>query len=186
MRIKKVTDILLCLVTIVVFNACNGNAASGFAGPTPTQTTETTQPPNNTIVGTWLYGDQTAISWTYAEWTDKNTFSIPGHVAIMFVFRADGTYLRRFRAYNKFGDTFLDHTGKYRVDGNKIIVFDRVETCIDFYSPEENYSNKALAEGYTYYYKHTQSGFGEYAEDALFIETSVEALSNTNWYYNKK
>jgi hypothetical protein len=160
--------------------------ALDYSGGT-TQPPETTQPPSgsNSIIGTWLHGDQTAISWTYAEWTDENTFTIRDHVAIMFVFRADGTYLRRFRAYNNFGDTFLDHTGKYRVEGNKIVVFDRVETCIDFYYPEESYSNKALAGEYTYYYQHTETGYGATATAALFIETSVEALSNTNWYYEK-
>ena len=155
---------------------------------TPSATPKPTQPPigNSAIVGKWLHGDQTAIGWSYDEWTAENAFTIYGHAAILFEFRADRTYLRRFRAYNKFGDTFLDHKGKYRVDGNKIIVFDRSETCIDFDYPEESYSNKTLDGEYTYYYQHTQSRFSEYAEDALFIETSVEALSNTNWYYNKK
>ena len=47
MRIKKVTAIFLCLFTIMVFTACNGNAASGFVGGG--QSPETTQPPKLTV-----------------------------------------------------------------------------------------------------------------------------------------
>ena len=54
MRIKKVTAIFLCLFTIVVFTARNGNAASGVAGGGLSP--ETTQPPsgNNSLSGRWL------------------------------------------------------------------------------------------------------------------------------------
>ena len=175
-NLRIVAAIIACLAVTTVFASCDKDSSDDDSGKSN----------NSQIVGTWLNGDQSAVNWTEGEWTDKDFFSILGHVAVLFEFKADGTYLRRFRAYNMFGDSFLEHKGKYRVEGNRIIVFNRTETFIDFYDSKENYKNKALAGEGTYYYQVTQSGYGEYAADALFIEDFVEALSNTNRYYDKK
>ena len=170
---KNTLAVMICAAIFSVLFA-----VGAFAAESPSGTAE------GAIAGTWIYGDQSAAGWTYEKWTDKNFFS--AQALILFEFREDGTYLRRFRAYNTFGDDFLEHKGKYRVEGNKIIVYDRIETYTDFYYPKESYTDKALAGEYTYYYQFTRSGHGEYAADALFIESSLEALSNTNWHYHKK
>ena len=151
------------------------------SAPTPTPTPTTTPTGNNSVVGTWLYGSARA-EWPYEEWTKTNF--LYGVAAGLYTFRSDGAYSYQFRSYTGFFDDYVQQQGKYRVDGNRIILFDRTEDYIDFEFPNENYSGKVLGER-VLYYQFTQMSNGI---EAMNIEASVEALnseSNPPWNWER-
>ena len=130
-----------------------------------------------TLGGTWVYGVPKVVNWPYGEWTKKNF--LYGTAVGLYTFKSDGTYLYKFRSFNDYSDTYIQHQGKYRVEGNKIFVSGRTEKYIDFDYPKYNYENKKLGEK-TYYYKFTQMSSGA---KAIFIENTLQELDSAGFKF---
>ena len=157
----------------------NGNTTPApTVKPTPTPTPVPTSIVTP-ITGAWVYGVTKAIYWPYEEWTKINF--LYGTAVGLYQFRADGTYKYQFRSSNNYSDTYIQHQGKYRVEGNKIVVFERTENYIDFDYPNDSYENKPLGER-TYYYQFTQT---DDEEEAIYIENTAQDLVSAKWKWQK-
>ena len=171
-NLRIVAAIVACLAVTTIFATCgkNGDDDDGGGG---------TQK-NSPIVGVWVYGVPKASEWPIEEWTKTNF--LYGTAVALYEFKANGTYLYRFRSYNNYSDAFFQNQGKYRVEGNKITVYDRTENYIDFDYPKDNYQNKSISER-NYYFQSTKMSNGN---DAIFIENTLQDLEKTSkWYWER-
>ena len=163
--------LMMLMVAIMVSTALVGCDETNGGGGTQT---------NSPIIGTWVYGVPKAAEWTIEEWTKKNF--LYGTAVGLYEFKANGTYLYRIRSYNTYSDTYIQHQGKFRVEGNKITVFERTENYMDFDYPKDNYQNKSIGER-SHYFQSTKMSNGN---DAIFIENTLQDLEKmTKWYWEK-
>ena len=135
---------------------------------------------NSPIVGVWVYGVPKASEWAISEWTKTNF--LYGTSVGLYEFKANGTYLYRLRTSNNVLDVFFQNQGKFRVEGNKITLFDRTENYMDFDLPRDNYQNKSISDK-NLYFQSTKMSNGN---DAMFIENTLQDLEKTTkWYWEK-